>query len=484
MRKPGISRVALVAGGIGAALFAGAVHGGPPEFEDCRLHAPGGGAAQAARCTRIAVPEDHGHPEGRHIELHVAVVPSRASQPAADPVVLLSGGPGQAASESYVEMHRLFHGIRGEREVLLIDQRGTGRSSPLQCPGVEESLEAPALTEDAASIAGRVRRCRDEIDADLRHYGSDAAVADLEWVREALDFEQLNLYGFSYGSRPAQLYAARHPQRTRSVVMDGVLPLTVPLGETIDATASGVVEDELAGCTEDAECAAALPGLHSAYTQLLGELAERPRQVAFEHPRDGSPEQATVNADELQRMLRLLAYQPETRVMIPLLLHRASEGALHRLVALARDFDYGLDQRIHWMQHLAVICREDQPHISPRVREASRELQLLGAACREWPGGARERFAETLPDTVPMLLLSGEKDPVTPHAPVAEMAEGYPLVRAVEAPGQGHIVSMRGCLPEKIAGFFRQPEPRAHDLECVARLSAPGRMLNLNGPTP
>ena len=451
-----------------------------PEFSDCRLAA--GSASVRARCVTLEVPLDYDGHSSERIKLHVAVVAARAARPEPDPVVLLSGGPGQSASQSLVELRHLFRGLREHREIVVVDQRGTGASSALDCPGTRVVDDPFALSADTRLAMARIADCRKSLALDPRHFNSDAAVADLERVRQALGYEHFNLYGFSYGSRVAQLYAARFPDHTRSVVMDAVLPLGVALGSTVDESATRVIDAELARCGALRECNQAFPELGQRYAALLEALAQSPREVEFDHPRSGETQLLAVDAGGLQRMLRLLAYQPETRSMIPLLVHRAAEGRLAPLVALAHDFEASLDQRINWLAHLSVLCREDLSHIPEAVVANSRELGNLALACKAWDVPARAAFDGRLPESVPMLMLSGEHDPVTPPEPVAALAENSDQWRAVTVPGQGHIVSIRGCLSARVRAFFDTPEVDALDMSCVEQLSAPPPMLNLNAP--
>ena len=451
------------------------------QFEPCRLTSATASASVPARCTTLAVPLDYAESEAGQISLHVAVIGARSARATAAPVVLISGGPGQSASESLVELRHVFQALSERRDIVVVDQRGTGASSPLHC--AHELVEDPfALRADTTLAMQRMGRCREQLAHDPRHFDSDAAVADLERVRQALGYARWNLYGFSYGSRVAQLYAARFPDHTRSVVMDAVLPLGVALGATVDESANQVIAAELARCSEKAACDNAFPELAARYRALLEALEASPREVEFEHPRTGELRSLPVAAGGLRRMLRLLAYQPETRVMIPALVHRASEGQLAPLVALAHDFEFSLDQRINWLAHLSVLCREDLPRIPEAVVSGSRELAHLAEACEVWDVPARAAFDVSLPESVPMLMLSGEYDPVTPPGPVIALAERADKWRAVTAPGQGHIVSIRGCLPERVRAFFDAGAAGDLDMACVEQLSAPPPMLNLNAP--
>ncbi len=455
---------------------------GEIQFERCRLESAGGTASVRARCTTLDVPLDHVEPGGEKISLHVAVLSARAARPEADPIVLITGGPGQSASQSLVELRHVFQGLSERRDIVVVDQRGTGASSALRCPGMTVVDDPFALHADTAPAMQRIAGCREQLDHDPRHFNSDAAVADLEAVRQTLGYAQFNLYGFSYGSRVAQLYAARFPEYTRSVVMDAVLPLGVALGATVDQSATAVIAAELARCAKQAACAKAFPELATRYQALLDELEATPRKVEFDHPRTGEQHSLPVDAGGLQRMLRLLAYQPETRSMIPVLVHRAGEGRLAPLVALAHDFESSLDQRINWLVHLSVLCREDLPHIPNEVVVDSRELGNLASACQAWDVPARSAFELQLPASVPMLMLSGEHDPVTPPEPVSVLAEGREKWLAVTAPGQGHIVSIRGCLPERVRAFFDSPQVGDLAMDCVDQMSAPPPLLNLNAP--
>jgi pimeloyl-ACP methyl ester carboxylesterase len=194
----------------------------------CELEHPLRLTAVPAECGILLVAENPQNLEGRHIGLHVARVPAISRRKQADPLFILAGGPGAAASAFYATVEGAFARIHRDRDIVLIDQRGTGRSNPLDCAADQQPLFRATDTE----IAADTRRCLTRLSAraDVAYYTSSVAVQDLERVRAALSLERINLYGTSYGTRVAQHYLRRFPQRVRAVILDGVVPAPLALG--------------------------------------------------------------------------------------------------------------------------------------------------------------------------------------------------------------------------------------------------------------
>ena len=226
-------------------------------FTPCTLSQVGQAQTVPARCATLRVPEDRSSANGRKIELAIAWVPSTAKSPARDPVVLLAGGPGQSALEAFPAVYPAFREILRQRHVLLVDQRGVGRSNPLVCPATlnEEALrsldtagadEARRLTADCLHELGPERRCR--------AYTTSAYIADLEDVRRALGVAQFNLVGVSYGTRVGLEYLRRHPASIRTVVLDSVVPPSLALGNEHAKNLEAAVDAQFARCTADVEC--------------------------------------------------------------------------------------------------------------------------------------------------------------------------------------------------------------------------------------
>jgi len=205
---------------------------GSIEFKPCSLTSPAGAATVEAQCGRYAVPENPAAPNGRRVELNIAWLPATDESGAApDPVFFLAGGPRQAATEVWPQIDAAFAEVRKHRHVVLVDQRGTGKSNPLVCRDREgENAVVDGEGDSGSELAAFARRCLASLDADPRFYTTTDAVRDLDTVRRALGARTVNLVGGSYGTRVAQQYAKRYPQHTRTIVLDGVAPNTLVLG--------------------------------------------------------------------------------------------------------------------------------------------------------------------------------------------------------------------------------------------------------------
>ncbi|MDY7092436.1 MAG: alpha/beta hydrolase [Acidobacteriota bacterium] len=464
------------------------------QLEDCQLTSPGSPATLDARCGTLEVPENRAVENGRILDLYFAVLPAVSRTAEEDAVVFLAGGPGQASTETYLQVSPAIGPLNHDRPILLMDQRGTGSSHALECPGLamEESLEMP----DDDELKALVQECVEELsqDADPRQYTTEAAARDLEALREALGYPQLNLYGVSYGTRLALAYADLFPQRVRTLVLDGVVPHDVALGETLARDAQNALELIFQRCADDEACGEAFPDLQQKLDGLMASLAEDPRPVRLDHPRTGASVELTFNEETLAGGLRLLTYAPETAALVPLLITDAVENDdLRRLAALALTVGDGVGSQISAGLSYSVTCAEDVPFVDVEASaEASRGTYLgesffdsLQEICSVWP------YAE-LPATVrsavrsdvPSLLLSGEADPVTPPAFAERTAQTLSNSLTVVAPGLGHNVILRGCLPQQVQAFIEAGSLEAVDAECVEAIEAAPFFLNFSGPRP
>ena len=190
------------------------------ETEACRLSSRWL-ATVSAQCGTLTVPEDPANPDGRQIELFVARIPALSGTPQPDPLLLISGGPGQATTDLYLALRGAFEPIRRDREIIWLDQRGTGRSARLSCPTTDvQDLDTATLDE----LAALVTDCVTALNADPRYYTTSVAVGDLERLRLSLQLTEWNIYGISYGTRVAQHYLRRYPEHTRAVILDGIVP--------------------------------------------------------------------------------------------------------------------------------------------------------------------------------------------------------------------------------------------------------------------
>ncbi len=297
---------------------------GSLRFEPCTLAAAGLPVTVAAQCSSLEVPEDRSRPQGRRIRLAIAWIPTDAKQPQPDPVVMLAGGPGQSALQSFPSVASAFGDVLRRRSVVLVDQRGTGGSNPLTCvgppPGGATADESPEAARRAAA------ECLHDLPGDPRFYTTSDAVADLESVRVAIGAPALNLVGVSYGTRVALEYLRRHPAVTRSVVLDGVVPPELALGSEHARNLETAVNAQFERCAADAACARHYGSPRQALDRLRARLQREPQKVSFRDPLTNAPRVETLTAGTVAGVVRLYAYAPQMFALLPWSLAEASAG--------------------------------------------------------------------------------------------------------------------------------------------------------------
>jgi len=476
-----------------AALVAGCGSDGTPRrslaLADCRLP----NFATAAQCGELEVPEDRDRPDGRKLRIFAAVLPANTLTPKDDPLLILAGGPGQAASYLAPFAARLAE-LRRTRDIVLIDQRGTGRSSPLTCQAFRPRDDDVFETDPVP----RARQCAQELAAqgvDAAQYTTTTWLADLEAMRSALGYARWNLWGGSYGSRVAQAYLRRHPDAVRTVTLDGVAPpdmvITLDVWHTREAALDAVFD----ACAASPACRRAHPDVADTLARIEHALGPSGRDLEIVDPRTGAVERHRVTFDVVLAALQPLTYNPETVSLLPEMLALAAAGDLAPLLAANPALSGNLAEQMNAALHFSVTCAEDVP----RIRPGSEGEALAGlptrrlaeqtiAVCGVWPRGRMPAdFAEPVRSDKPVLLLSGGMDPVTPPAYGAAVATGFPNSRHVIARGYGHIVSPHACAPRLVSAFVaagsvaKLPEP------CIARLeqsSPPPLWPDRLGPQP
>ncbi|MCL2298091.1 MAG: alpha/beta hydrolase [Proteobacteria bacterium] len=451
-------------------------------FEPCRLPS----LSVEIQCARLDVPKDRAHPERGTLSLHIARLPANTRHPEADPLILLAGGPGQAASALAPFAAALIE-TRRQRDILLIDPRGTGRSSPLRCDALDEKNEALSDTV-LTGIAPKVRQCFDQLVEQSIHpldYGTLAFVEDIEAVRQALKLPRVNLWGGSYGTRVALEYLRRYPQHVRTLTLDGVMAPSVRITLNAWRSRDARLNALLQSCEASESCRALQPSPSAALDTLLARLTAPGLRIAFNDPRTGNAETLQLDSDMLLAALQPLLYAPDTAALLPQVLTAALNDDFAPLLALTQSFSSTLGGQMNPALHYAITCAEDAPRVSDEERETLlSELPRIGAlaaqsfaACERWP-------VATLPDdwgtpvvndNVPVLLLSGALDPVTPPTYAAETAQTLTKHRLITAGGIGHIVSTQACAPQLLAAFVKSANLSTLPTTCVAHLenSAP-----------
>jgi len=484
-----------IALGILLSVAAGRAALGAPAlaFTPCELEHPLRLTVLAAECGVLKVPENPQEPQGRQIGLQVARVGaiSRRKQP--DPLFVLAGGPGAAASAFYAGVAPAFARILRERDIVLLDQRGTGRSNPLDCAEPGDLLGSAGEAE----ISAATRTCLAALAsrADVADYTTSLAVQDLERVRAALGYERINLYGASYGTRVAQHYLRHFPARTRSVILDGVVPVGQPVGAATALDAEAALASILKRCARDAACRGRFGDPASDYHAVRAALRLSTVPISVRDPTTGDDRSFEFGATHLASVLRLLSYTSEYAALLPLVLHAAA--AHEDYAPLAAQYlmvERAYAQSIATGMHNTVVCAEDVPLFATlpidRARLAAtylgtRQLDGLEAVCRVWPRGPADADLHApLSSEVPALLLSGSDDPATPPAYAHEAARAFEHHLEVVLEGFGHGQLTAPCVDRVMARFVAHASVEALDVSCVREARPLPFFTSLNGPPP
>lgn len=464
-------------------------------FQPCTLDSGSARTTVEARCGTLEVAEDPAVPDGRRIALNIAWLPATGSSGATeDPVFFLAGGPGQAATTLAWHINAALRQVRRERDLILIDQRGTGRSNPLTCldaSGEPMPLDPATMLSDEA-ILDYVRECRASVEqrADPRLYTTGHAIADLDAVRQALGAGQVNLVGGSYGTRVAQQYAGAFPERVRTMVIDGVAPNDLVVGGEFDRTFERTLRLQSEYCSADDECRERFGGdLRARMRALMAKLRAEPVEVEFHHPLSHALTRDTVTADTVTGLAFFFSYAPHTISMLPLLLDEAAQGRYGPLMSLTAFGNEQMKDMINRGMQWSVLCAEDAPRHVPDPGAdtilGADAARMLFAACDAWPAGTpREGHTVPLESDVPALLLSGELDPVTPPEFAERVLEGLPNGRHLVLEGQSHGTLVTGCMPRLVAQFIESADAAALDVACLDDVRPVPPFTSFNGWEP
>ncbi len=457
-------------------------------FKPCSLSSMLTKSSLEAQCATFRVPEDRSKPDGRKLALNIAwLPPTTESNAAPDPVLFLAGGPGQSAVDTYPALDPVFEEVRKRRHVILVDQRGTGKSNLLSCKaGDDDTDTSPAAMAAAAATCATTLSAR----ADLRQYTTTAAVADLEAVRQAIGAAQVNLVGVSYGTRVAQQYAMRHPQATRSIVLDSVVPNTLKLGNIFARNLDDALALQFALCSKAAACEGKLGDPRAELDALLARLRAAPVTVQYRDASTGEQAEDVLTANTVAGLVRMYAYMPAAGALLPKLIHEASNGRYAGLMALARMMQGDMQESMALGMQLSVICSEDGDSMLVREEDAGTVLgnQMpmgMAAMCKAWPKGTVPAdFNKALATKVPALVLEGEFDPVTPPRYGEEVVKSLPNGRLFVLRGQGHNVIGAGCMPKLFTQFIEKADAKALDGKCLEQLNYVAPFTSFNGWEP
>ena len=440
------------------------------------------GLADRLRCGFVLVPENPVEPDGSKIKIHYAVIPAVKPLYPHEVFLAINGGPGQSTIDSAALFNNTFSKIRETRDILLIDQRGTGKSNLLSCP---ENSGHYALTMNNSSIdyAAETQKCLDQLDADVTMYDSINAVEDFETIRKSLGYKKLHLYGISYGSRMAQLYMRYYSEAVETVTLDGVVPMqqsVLAIGMSIDRGLL-VVFDQ---CKKDDVCDQHFSNLEKEFNALNEQLTKNPISIPIFHPSTGHPESFLITRDKLLSILRLSMYSPSTRSLIPLAISQAKKKNYQPLLGLFSLVMDGID--LAGGMHNSVVCSEDIHRITPvmltEIKQsyaANSMYQAMDEVCSIWPSKkVDEDFSVSIASDIPTLLLSGFYDPATPpewgHLASAKMTNSVHFI----APYASHGVAFQTCGNDLIAELVDHRDINQLSESCLTTQKSMGFFIN------
>lgn len=456
-------------------------------LKDCEIQ----GVSGKVKCGTLEVYENRASKQGRMISLNIVVLPATGDRREPDPFVYFAGGPGSAATESAAGMARGFARIRERRDLLFVDQRGTGKSHPLNC-----DFYNPA---DAQSYLGYffpledVRKCRANLEskADLKLYTTTIAMDDMDEVRAALGYEQINLLGGSYGTRAALTYLKRYPKRVRTATLQGVSPTNHYMPGDFALQTERALQGILTECVADEACRNAFPNLKEEAKSVLAQLVKGPVEVEVQKPNSADRVKVKLSRDLAAEAIRYMLYGPAGASRVPLTLHLAAQGNFVPLAQAALRYRMNLVGTGSNGMYLSVTCAEDLPWIKPGEGERLAANTFLGdyrlrqqrEACALWPRASVERgYADPVRADVPVLILTGEWDPVTPPSNGEQVSKALTNSLHIVVPHGAHgLDGLEGadCIDRIIMEFVERGTTKGIDMACVKGIRRKGFALKM-----
>jgi pimeloyl-ACP methyl ester carboxylesterase len=471
----------------------------------CRFVLPDGlSQGKEVNCGNLTVAEQRSETQdanGRLIQLAVAIFhpPGGASRP--DPIVFLSGGPGASILETMRYQYEWLTEppFATGRDLIVFDQRGVGVSRPaLDCPGYDRlaldilnrNPEDQPINQDEFStlILDELSSCRDALAeiADLSAYNSAASAADVNDLRQALGYEQVNLWGGSYGTRLALEAMRRYPEGLRSVVLDSVYPPDVDLYVEAPANFSRALERLFSACAANPVCNQAYPDLRKVFFDTVQRLDAQPVLREIQNPVSGEKYETWMDGSTLLGLTFQLLYDSKMRFLLPGQIYAASRGdyTAFDLVRGALIAQLGLSSR---GMMFSVQCNEELPFSSLESLEQEQgrypeisgfyENALLGEltyrVCEQWGAGRAEASAnQAVHSAIPTLVMSGEFDPITPPDWGRHAAESLEKAFFYEYPGLGHGTSVVDNCPRGMLTAFLTDPTRPPEDACLAEMES------------
>ncbi|WP_286265744.1 alpha/beta fold hydrolase [Thalassotalea atypica] len=456
------------------------------ELEECHVK----GIKEQVQCGTLTVPEDYQKPEGTSLDVNVVVLPAIDRSSELEPLMFLAGGPGQAATELSAHIRRTFYEIRKTRDIILVDQRGTGKSNAIICDEAEFYDQNVYTSSSSDFSADDIRECIGQLKQNLSQYNSENAIRDFDAVRAALGHQKINIYGGSYGTRAALVYMRLLPDSLRSVVLDSVGPIEVPIGPFGQSSArsfSLLVEN----CNLEAACAKAFPDLESEFQTVYERLMKSPEIIRISHPRLGTPLDFKVDGEKFISVIFTKLYSMELRTVVPLTIHQAFLGNFQPLAGLLSTDDTNTDEGgMYFGLTLNIVCNEDFPLLNENDWNADADNtfgrnvshRVWRLACPLWPKyRPSSEFYQPVTADIPTLVLSGNLDPVTPPSNGEKSDATLVNSHHIVVKNAAHIVASSDCGVDVVNQFLTELKPDQLDEKCLTEIPDESFMTSLNG---
>jgi pimeloyl-ACP methyl ester carboxylesterase len=481
--------VARIAGGASVALLGSqtgvAISAPAPQLptNPCQLE----GVTRPTRCGVLTVLENPERPDGRRLAIRFAVIPASSSgNKVLDPIVVLTGGPGEKAIESASVYVGRLASLLSDRDLLLVDQRGTGQSAPLECH-LFSSADPAASVRDFFPWAA-VARCARELEktADLTRYVSPYFASDLEQVRRALGYGRLNLFALSYGTQAAQAYLRRYPESVRTAYLGSPAPIDVGGPLDFAKTEQAALDRMFENCAAEAACHAAFPNLRSEFQQLVRRLDAGEVSVQVPEAADAF----VLSRGRVASWVRSQLYRPRDAAALPWFLHRAYGGDWSPIVESMLSDARDVEQDLGFGLFFSITCSEEVPFVPEKDVVAATRDTFLGdyrlrqqqAACALWPKAKLPKgYRQPVKSSAPTLFVTGDLDGGTPLWYTDRVARGFSNHVTVVVHGQGHT-EWNECVAGKYEQLVRSGSVRELKSPSCPPMALPSFKISPDSP--
>lgn len=444
----------------------------PIKLEDCTI------GQTPARCGTYRVYENRSTREGRQIELNFVVLPATSDHVEPDPLLYFAGGPGGAATDVASIFASEFGELNKTRDIVLIDQRGTGGSHRLMCP----TPDKPFDMADTAAYAAYVESCLNNLNADVRWYTTRAYVDDVNEVRQALGYDKINISGGSYGGTVVQVYLQQHPDTVRTAIINNSTLIDYPIFEHIADSSQRAFDLVTARCAQDDQCHAAFPDPQADLDAAFARVKEQPVETTVWDPAISQP--ISVTPAILSGVVHQMLMSADSAARLPRLLHRVVNNADWDAVAEVYANRILPQQRAAAGLVMYAVIRCNEPWAVTRVDQVERngrqsyagpagveQAQSIAQMCALVPPPPPEAlYGPTQQSTVPVLVLNAEEDNQNPPENVAETARIYPNSKVLFEPYRSHITVNWVCLAKVYTEFIELGNVQALKADCLSKV--------------